>query len=158
MSTTVQSRRNVVRTVAWMSLLSDSGWVVRTLTALHLLPDGSRLLATPVAVVMGLTYNFLPFMVLPLYASLERLDTRLLDAAGDLYASAWTTFRKVTWPLSLPGVISGTLLFWGSVLALGSRHYIRDGLISVALSLLTFYGFYLGLGIALPAGLLEGIL
>ncbi|MCT9625881.1 tripartite tricarboxylate transporter TctB family protein [Pseudarthrobacter sp. SL88] len=55
-------------------------------------------------------------------------------------------------------VISGTVLFWGSVLALGSRHYVRDGLISVALSLLTFYGFYLGLGIALPAGLLEGIL
>lgn len=55
-------------------------------------------------------------------------------------------------------VISGTILFWGSVLALGSRHYLRDGLISVALSLLTFYGFYLGLGIALPAGLLEGIL
>ncbi|ACL38594.1 putative integral membrane protein [Pseudarthrobacter chlorophenolicus A6] len=55
-------------------------------------------------------------------------------------------------------VISGTVLFWGSLLALGSRHYIRDGLIALALSLLTFYGFYLGLGIALPAGLLEGIL
>jgi spermidine/putrescine transport system permease protein len=71
---------------------------------------GNDLLSTPFAVVMGLTYNFLPFMVLPLYASLERIDIRLLEAGGDLYAKPFTAFRKVTWPLSLPGVVAGTLL------------------------------------------------
>ena len=68
------------------------------------------MLATPVAVVTGLTYNFLPFMVLPLYASLERLDQRLVEAAGDLYASPSAAFRRVTLPLSLPGIVAGTLL------------------------------------------------
>lgn len=68
------------------------------------------MLATPLAVVCGLTYNFLPFMILPLYTSLERIDTRLHEAAGDLYARPSTTFRKVTFPLSMPGVVSGTLL------------------------------------------------
>ena len=70
----------------------------------------SRLTATPFAVVSGLTYNFLPFMTLPLYASLERIDPRTLEAAGDLYANGFTTFRKVTVPLSMPGVVAGTLL------------------------------------------------
>ncbi len=69
-----------------------------------------RLLATPFAVVTGLTYNFLPFMVLPLYASLEKVDIRLVEAAGDLYASPFTGFRKVTLPLALPGLVAGTLL------------------------------------------------
>lgn len=68
------------------------------------------MLATPLAVVCGLTYNFLPFMILPLYSSLERIDTRLHEAAGDLYARPSTVFRKVTFPLSMPGVVSGTLL------------------------------------------------
>ena len=72
--------------------------------------NGDQLLATPLAVVTGLTYNFLPFMTLPLYASLERLDPRLLEAAGDLYATPLTAFRKITLPLSLPGVVAGTLL------------------------------------------------
>ena len=74
------------------------------------LTDGDRLLATPFAVVCGLTYNFLPFMTLPLYATLERIDPRLLEAGGDLYATPFTAFRKVTFPLSLPGVVAGTLL------------------------------------------------
>ena len=77
--------------------------------ALHLLPDG-RILNTSIAVVAGLTYNFLPFMVLPLYAALERIDPRLIEAANDLYASPVTAFRKITWPLSMPGVVAGTLL------------------------------------------------
>ena len=77
--------------------------------ALHLLPDG-RILNTSIAVVAGLTYNFLPFMVLPLYAALERIDPRLIEAANDLYASPMTAFRKITWPLSMPGVVAGTLL------------------------------------------------
>ncbi len=100
----------LVRTLAWGSILSDNGPVVDTLRAIGLLGEQGRLLATPVAVVAGLTYNFLPFMTLPLYASLERLDSRLLEAANDPYASAWTTFRTVTLPLSMPGVVAGTLL------------------------------------------------
>jgi spermidine/putrescine transport system permease protein len=101
----------LVRTLAWKIILADQGWVagvLRPLGLLHFTDD--RLLATPIAVVCGLTYNFLPFMTLPLYTSLERLDGRLLEAAGDLYSSAFTTFRKVTFPLSLPGVVGGTLL------------------------------------------------
>ncbi len=77
---------------------------------MHLLSADVRLLATPIAVVLGLTYNFLPFMVLPLYASLERLDGRLLEAARDLYASPVAHVRQVTLPLSMPGVVAGTLL------------------------------------------------
>ncbi|MFE5026606.1 ABC transporter permease [Streptomyces sp. NPDC056656] len=108
----------LIRTLAWKTILSDSGPVVSTLNALHILDvtswigmtDGDRVLATPLAVICGLTYNFLPFMILPLYTSLERIDGRLHEAAGDLYASPATTFRKVTFPLSMPGVVSGTLL------------------------------------------------
>jgi spermidine/putrescine transport system permease protein len=84
--------------------------VVNTLQAVHLLGADGRLLATPVAVIAGLTYNFLPFMVLPLYASLEKIDGRLIEAASDLYASPARAFFKVTWPLSMPGVVGGTLL------------------------------------------------
>ncbi|MFA3838511.1 ABC transporter permease [Streptomyces sp. NPDC056910] len=108
----------LIRTLAWKTILSDSGPVVSTLNALHILDvtswigmtDGDRVLATPLAVICGLTYNFLPFMILPLYTSLERIDGRLHEAAGDLYATPATTFRKVTFPLSMPGVVSGTLL------------------------------------------------
>ncbi|MFI5957205.1 ABC transporter permease [Cryptosporangium sp. NPDC051539] len=101
----------LVRTLAWKIILADQGVVADVLRTLGLLSfTDDRLLATPIAVVCGLTYNFLPFMTLPLYTSLERLDGRLLEAAGDLYASAFTTFRKVTFPLSLPGVVGGTLL------------------------------------------------
>ncbi|TDC32132.1 ABC transporter permease [Micromonospora sp. KC213] len=102
----------LVRTLAWKTILSDHGWLVGLLRDVHLLGPNGRLLATPVAVVLGLTYNFLPLLVLPLYASLERLDHRLLEAAGDLYASGVQTFRRVTLPLSMPGLIAGTLLFF----------------------------------------------
>ncbi|WP_406049618.1 ABC transporter permease [Kribbella sp. NBC_00889] len=100
----------LIRTLSWKLLLSDNGFVVDALKWLHILGEDGRLLATTSAVVTGLTYNFLPFMVLPLYASLERIDPRLLEAGGDLYAGPFTTFRKVTLPLSMPGVIAGTLL------------------------------------------------
>jgi spermidine/putrescine transport system permease protein len=108
----------LIRTLAWKTILADSGPLVELLGTLHVLDvtawlgmtDGDRVLATPLAVVCGLTYNFLPFMVLPLYTSLERIDGRLHEAAGDLYASPSTAFRKVTFPLSLPGVVAGTLL------------------------------------------------
>ncbi|MGC5018404.1 ABC transporter permease [Micromonospora sp. DT47] len=102
----------LVRTLAWKTILSDNGWLVGLLRDVHLLAPDGRLLATPVAVILGLTYNFLPFLVLPLYASLERLDYRLLEAASDLYASPVRAFRKVTLPLSMPGLIAGTLLFF----------------------------------------------
>jgi spermidine/putrescine transport system permease protein len=100
----------LVRTLAWKSILSDNGFVVNTLQALHILGPDGRLLATSFAVVCGLTYNFLPFMVLPLYASLEKIDLRLIEAAKDLYSNGITSFRKVTLPLSMPGLVAGTLL------------------------------------------------
>jgi len=100
----------LVRTLSWKLILADNGFVVGTLKTLHLLSEDGRLLATPVAVIAGLTYNFLPFMVLPLFASIDKIDHRLIEAASDLYANPITAFRKVTWPLSLPGVVSGTLL------------------------------------------------
>lgn len=99
----------LLRTYAWKTILADESPITIFLNALHLLPDG-RILNTSIAVIAGLTYNFLPFMVLPLYAALERLDPRLIEASNDLYANPITTFRKVTWPLSLPGVVAGTLL------------------------------------------------
>ncbi len=99
----------LLRTYAWKTILADEGIITSTLNALNLLPEG-RILNTGIAVVAGLTYNFLPFMILPLYAALEKIDPRLVEAAGDLYSSPLTAFRKVTWPLSLPGVVAGTLL------------------------------------------------
>jgi spermidine/putrescine transport system permease protein len=100
----------LVRTLSWKLLLSDNGFIVGFLQALPGVPDDLRLLATPFAVITGLTYNFLPFMVLPLYASLEKVDPRLVEAGQDLYASPFTAFRMVTLPLALPGLIAGTLL------------------------------------------------
>ena len=100
----------LLRTLAWRTILSDQGPVTSFLRAVAILPDDGRLLATPVAVVAGLIYNFLPFMTLPLYASLDKVDPRLIEAAGDLYSKPIVGFLKVTWPLSLPGVVSGTLL------------------------------------------------
>jgi len=108
----------LIRTLAWQTILSSNGLVVNVMDKLgilwflqhvNLIPN-DQLLHSPFAVITGLTYNFLPFMTLPLYASLERLDPRLLEAGGDLYATPFTTFRKVTFPLSMPGVVAGTLL------------------------------------------------
>ena len=100
----------LLRTLAWKQILSDEGPVVSFLQALTVMPQDAHITGTPVAVIFGLTYNFIPFMCLPIYTSLERLDLRYVEAGGDLYASPWTTFFKVTLPLSLPGVVSGTLL------------------------------------------------
>lgn len=108
----------LIRTLAWKTILSSEGVVVQVFQStglldvlrwLHLI-SSDQLLSTPFAVVMGLTYNFLPFMTLPLYASLERIDIRMLEAGADLYATPFTAFRKVTFPLSMPGVVAGTLL------------------------------------------------
>jgi spermidine/putrescine transport system permease protein len=101
----------LLRTLAWRTILADNGIVVQTLINIGVLPQqGGRLLATGWAVLAGLVYSFLPFMVLPIYVALEKIDRSMLEAAGDLYSSPFTAFWKVTWPLSLPGVISGTLL------------------------------------------------
>ena len=100
----------LIRTIAWKTILSDSSPIVDVLQFIGAVPDDGRVLATSGAVIAGLTYNFLPFMILPIYASLEQLDQRLLEAARDLYSSARTTFRKVTLPLTAPGIIAGVLL------------------------------------------------
>ena len=100
----------LIRTLAWETILSDNGFVVNTLQTLHVLGPGGRLLATSTAVVAGITYNFLPFMALPLYVALEQIDPRLIEAGQDLYASKVRTFLHVTLPLSMPGVLAGTLL------------------------------------------------
>jgi len=100
----------VIRTVQWKFILGDNGPLLGLLKSIGLLPESFRVLATPFAVIAGITYNFLPFAALPLYVSLERVDKRLVEAAKDLYASRWSAFRKVVWPLSLPGVFAAFLL------------------------------------------------
>jgi spermidine/putrescine transport system permease protein len=100
----------LIRTLAWQTILADNGPVVSFLRHVGILGTNGRLLATSVAVVAGITYNFLPFMALPLYVSLEGIDKRLIEAAEDLYASSTQAFLRVTLPLSLPGVVAGTLL------------------------------------------------
>lgn len=98
----------LVRTYAWRVLLGSDGPFVSTLEVMGL-PE-VRLLFTPFAIVLGLVYGFLPFMVLPLYASIERIDHTLIEAARDLHASGWHAFREVTLPLSRPGIIAGSVL------------------------------------------------
>ena len=100
----------LVRTLAWLNILADEGPVVGLLRSLHVLGPDGRLLATTFAVVSGITYNFFPFMALPIYVSLEQIDPRLLEAAKDLYASSTQAFLRVTLPLSAPGIVAGTLL------------------------------------------------
>ena len=109
----------LIRTLAWKTILADDGWVLHALTTLHITPllsgmgwtySDDSVLQTPFSVVCGMVYNFLPFTVLPIYAAMEKIDPRLHEAGQDLYASAWATFRKVTFPLALPGVVGGTLL------------------------------------------------
>lgn len=101
---------SVLRTVSWQLILFDDGWIVARFRDLGLLGDDGRLLATRTAVIAGITYNFLPFMVLPLYVAMERIDHRLVEAATDLFASRASAFRHVTLPLALPGIFAGSLL------------------------------------------------
>jgi spermidine/putrescine transport system permease protein len=100
----------LIRTLAWQTILADNGVVLDTMRTLGLVGDDFRFLATSTAVVAGITYNFFPFMALPLYVSLEQIDHRLIEAAQDLYASRLQAFLRVTLPLSLPGIFAGTLL------------------------------------------------
>jgi spermidine/putrescine transport system permease protein len=99
----------LIRTIAWETILADESPVTEFLQAIGLVQSG-HILATSSAVIAGLTYNFLPFMILPIYASLERIDERLIEAAKDLYSSAAQSFWRVTLPLSAPGIVAGTLL------------------------------------------------
>ncbi len=100
----------LLRTIAWRQILAQDGIVFKSLVTLHVISPDTRLTSSAFAVITGLAYNFLPFMTLPLYASLERIDPRTLEASGDLYANGIVTFRRVTVPLSMPGVVAGTLL------------------------------------------------
>ena len=100
----------LLRTIAWKQILGEEGFLVPTLRTFGIISESTTLTSTSFAVVMGMTYNFLPFMTLPLFASIDRIDPRTLEASGDLYANGYTTFRKVTLPLSMPGVVAGTLL------------------------------------------------
>jgi spermidine/putrescine transport system permease protein len=118
----------IIRTLAWKLILADEGFVLGTLKSWHLLPEGFGLIATPISVISGLVYNFLPFMVLPLYVAIEKVDHRLVEAATDLYASRMQAFLRVTLPLSMPGVFAGSLLTfipavgdYVNALILGSR-------------------------------------
>jgi spermidine/putrescine transport system permease protein len=100
----------IIRTISWKFILADQGFVLGTLKDLGIVEQSFRLLATPVAVISGITYNFLPFVVLPLYVALERIDPRLIEAANDLYASRLQAFLRVTLPLSISGVFAASLL------------------------------------------------
>ncbi len=100
----------LLRVISWRTILGDDGLFLGPLKGVGLFPEDFRLLATPLAVITGIAYNFLPFMTLPIYVSLEKIDRRLLEAGQDLYATPLMTFRKVTLPLALPGIFAGTLL------------------------------------------------
>jgi spermidine/putrescine transport system permease protein len=100
----------IIRTISWKFILADQGFFLGTLKDIGIVEEGFRLLATPVAVISGITYNFLPFVVLPLYVALERIDPKLIEAATDLYASRLQAFLRVTLPLSISGVFAASLL------------------------------------------------
>ena len=100
----------LIRTIAWKTILADEGWVVSALGTIGLLPEEGRLLSTSWAVIGGLTYNWIIFMILPLYVSLEKIDPRLLEASRDLYSGGARSFRKVIFPLAVPGLLAGSLL------------------------------------------------
>jgi spermidine/putrescine transport system permease protein len=155
----------IVRTVAWQTILSDDGFVVDAGQTLGLISGDGRLLATRTAVIAGITYNFLPFMALPLYVALEKIDRRLVEAATDLYASRAAAFRRVTLPLALPGVFAGTLLtfipalgdFINAELLGSSRQYMIGNVIQSQFLELRDYPVAAALSFVLMAMILAGI-
>jgi spermidine/putrescine transport system permease protein len=155
----------LIRTLAWQTILADEGTVASTLRALHVLGEDGRLLATSTAVVAGITYNFLPFMALPLYVSLEQIDVRLIEAAQDLYASRVKAFLRVTLPLSLPGVFAGTLLtfipaagdFINAQLLGTPRQYMIGNVIQSKFLVITDYPQAAALSFVLMAAILVAI-
>jgi spermidine/putrescine transport system permease protein len=152
----------LVRTLAWQTILDDASPTVDVLKFLGLAPDG-RVLATTGAVIAGITYNFLPFMILPLYASLERLDKSMLEAAYDLYASRRKAFMRVTLPLSAPGIVAGCLLtfipaagdFVNAQLLGSSRQYMIGNVIQSRFLVLTDYPTAAALSFLLMAAILA---
>jgi len=156
----------LVRTVAWQTILEDDGVVVAAFQATGILGGDGRLLATTTAVVAGITYNFLPFMALPLYVSLERIDRRLIEAATDLYASRVAAFRRVTLPLAVPGIFAGSLLtfipavgdFVNAQLLGTSRQYMIGNVIQSKFLVNTDYPTAAGLSFLLMALLLVAVL
>ncbi|MFL5895394.1 MAG: ABC transporter permease [Thermoleophilaceae bacterium] len=155
----------LIRTLAWETILSDDGFVVNALQSIGVLSSDGRLLATSTAVIAGITYNFLPFMVLPLYVSLEQMDGRLIEAAQDLYASKTKAFLRVTLPLSLPGVFAGTLLTFipacGDFInaqLLGSPHqYMIGNVIQSKFLAITDYPAAAALSFVLMAAILVAV-
>jgi spermidine/putrescine transport system permease protein len=156
----------LIRTLAWQNILADQGMVVGILRDLHILDSDGRLLATSTAVVAGITYNFLPFMALPLYVALEQIDPRLIEAAQDLYASKVKAFLRVTLPLSLPGVFAGTLLTFipaagdfinAQLLGTPKQHMIGNVIQSKFLELID-YPEAAALSFVLMAFILAGVL
>jgi spermidine/putrescine transport system permease protein len=156
----------VLRTVAWQLILNDNGWVVHRFQDVGLISSNGRLLASNKAVIAGITYNFLPFMVLPLYVTLERLDRRLIEAATDLYASRATAFRKVTVPLALPGIFAGSLLtfipacgdFINAALLGTPKQYMIGNVIQSKFLNILDYPTAAALSFILMTGILVGIL
>ena len=100
----------LIRVYAWVAILSDEGLVNGLLVDLGLTTDGVRFLNTPYAVIGGLVYGYMAFMILPVYAALDRMDPSLIEAGKDLYANGWQTFRHVTWPATFQGVLAGAVL------------------------------------------------
>ncbi len=155
----------LVRTVAWQTILTDDGFIVDAGKSLGLIADDGRLLATRTAVIAGITYNFLPFMALPLYVALEKIDRRLIEAATDLYASRARAFARVTLPLALPGVFAGTLLtfipalgdFINAQLLGSSRQYMIGNVIQSQFLVLRDYPVAAALSFVLMALILVGI-
>jgi spermidine/putrescine transport system permease protein len=156
----------LIRTVAWQTILADNGFVADTLRSVGLLGEDGRLLATRTAVIAGITYNFLPFMALPLYVSLEKIDRRLIEAATDLYASRRQAFLRVTLPLALPGIIAGSLLtfipavgdFVNAQLLGTSRQYMIGNVIQSKFLVVTDYPEAAALSFILMAILLVCVL
>ncbi len=156
----------LVRTVAWQTILADNGVVLDVLQAVGLVADDGRLLATGFAVVAGITYNFLPFMALPLYVSLEKIDRRLIEAATDLYASRLAAFRRVTLPLALPGIFAGSLLtfipaagdFINAQLLGTSRQYMIGNVIQSKFLVITDYPAAAAMSFILMGVILAAVL
>ena len=155
----------VIRTLAWQFILSDTGIVLGTLKSWHLLPQGFHVLATPTAVVSGIAYNFLPFMALPLYVALEKVDRRVVEAASDLYANRVKVFTKVIFPLSVPGVFAGILLtfvpavgdYVNAAILGGTRTTMIGNIIQQEYLTNVHYPVAAALSFVLMAGLLIGI-
>ncbi|MET0600709.1 MAG: ABC transporter permease [Baekduia sp.] len=156
----------VLRTVSWQLILNDNGWVVSRFQDVGLISENGRLLASTKAVIAGITYNFLPFMALPLYVSLEKIDRRLIEAATDLYASRVTAFRKVTLPLALPGIFAGSLLtfipasgdFINAALLGTPKQYMIGNVIQSKFLNILDYPTAAALSFILMTGILIGIL